>query len=165
MRGRHQRNWGERRRRRRGEHGKRRRGCDEGLPRDDSDSRAFFGTNLRALSKLDIATAPKDLVEYVRREKNIGDGVFDADGRLVSDRRVHGEPRRWGDQRQAKAVGERERLEKDIDVAIDVAARSRANVEHFNALGAPRWCERDSVDDERSGEVGENDFAALRGYR
>lgn len=165
MRGRHQRNWGERRRRRRGEHGKRRRGCDEGLPGDDSDSRAFFGTNLRALSKLDIATAPKDLVEYVRREKNIGDGVFDADGRLVSDRRVHGEPRRWGDQRQAEAVGERERLEKDIDVAVDIAARCGADVEHFNSLRAPCGRERFSVDDERSGEMGENHFAALGGNR
>ena len=149
----------------RGENRKRRWRRDERLAVGDGNERTDLRANLRSFSELDIAAASEDLVKHVRREENVCNGVFNADRRFVSDRRVDGQPRRWRDQRQRFAVGQLERLEKNIDVTVYVAACSRANVEHFNELRASGRGERHSVDAQRIGEMRADDFAALRGYR
>lgn len=122
MRGRHQGNRCECRCRRRREHGKRWWSRDERFAIDDADPSAFLRANLRALPQIDVAAASKNLVEHVRREENVGDGILHADGRFVSDRRMHGESRGRCEQRQPEAVGECEGLEEDIDVAVEIAA-------------------------------------------
>ena len=164
VRRRHQRDRRKSRRGSCGENRKRGWSSDERGTIDDGHERSSLGAHLRSFLEIDVAAAPKRFEEHVRRKKNIGDRVFEPDRRFMPDRRVNGEPRGGGDQRQLFAVGEFERLEENIDVPVDIAARCRADVEYFDALRAPRRRKRHAVDAQRLDEMRTHDFAALRSH-
>ena len=149
----------------RGEDRKWRRCRDERFPIGNGHERTGLRAYLRSLREVDVATAPENFVEHVRREKNICNGVFDADRRFVADRRVDGEPRGGSDQPQRFAVSEFQRLEEYIDVTINIAARCRAHVEYFDEFRTSGGGERHPVDAQRVGEMRAYDLATLRGHR
>jgi hypothetical protein len=107
----------------------------------------------------------EDLPEAVVRNEDIADRIFSGDRGAVSRRDVWFEAPDRGSQRELTAVGQRERLEEDVDKPLGVGEVRRRDVDDSDRGGRSGRGDAFTVDHDRALEMNANELSGFRRFR